>query len=459
LVKLLSSQWDVDDGFVALNDLPQGAEVIDLGYRPRALQAVLHAQLKRFNVLVCHRRFGKTVFSIMEMIERALNCDLKNPQYAYIAPTYGQAKRVAWEYLKDFTRNIPQAKANEADLRIDIPRPDRGDHIRFMLLGADNPDSLRGIYLDGGILDEYAQCDPIIWGQVIRPALSDRKGWAIFIGTPKGQNHFYNVYHAAMDLVSEGKDWYHAMYKASETGVVDGEELEEARATMSEEEYEQEFECSFSAALLGAYYGKYIHALEKKGRLTTFEYDPNVAVSTYWDLGISDSTAIWFVQQVGKEIRFIDYIENAGVGLEWYAREIKNRPYIYDTHNIPHDGAARELGTGKSRQETLLDFGIRTYVIPRQAVADGINACRVILQKDVWFHAEKCKRGIEALRNYQRKYDSKNQMFVDKPLHNWASNGADAFRMVGLELQLPENKFNMRDIPVTIIQDYDELGG
>lgn len=447
-----------DDGFIALNDLPEDA-VVDLGYRPRPLQQVLHASLKRFNVLVCHRRFGKTVFSIMEMIDQGLNCEIKNPQYAYIAPTYGQAKRVAWEYLKEFTKNIPGAKANEADLRIDIPRSDRGDKVRLMLLGADNPDSLRGIYLDGVILDEYAQCDPSIWGQVIRPALSDRKGWAIFIGTPKGQNHFHNIYHQAQKLMEgdEVDSWYSAMYKASETGVVDPDELREARATMSEEEYEQEYECSFSAALLGAYYGKYISKLEKSGKIKDFDVDPTVAVSTYWDLGISDSTAIWFIQLVGSEIRVVDYIENAGVGLEYYAKEIQNRPYIYDSHNIPHDGAARELGTGRSRQETLLDFGVRTDIVPRQTVADGINAARILLQKNIWFHKSNCARGLEALRNYQRKYDAKNQMFVDKPLHNWASNGADAFRMAGLDLQLPENKFNINNVSELHVSDYDEL--
>jgi len=441
-----------------LNDLPEGSEVIDLGYRPRELQQVLHSNLRRFNVLVCHRRFGKTVFSIMEMIDKGLNCDLKNPQYAYIAPTYGQAKRVAWEYLKDFTKNIPGAKANEAELRVDIPRPDRGDKIRFVLLGADNPDSLRGIYLDGVILDEYAQCDPIIWGQVIRPALSDRKGWGIFIGTPKGQNHFHNIYQLGGELQAGGKNWFVACYKASETGVVDDEELAEARASMSEEEFEQEYECSFSAALLGAYYGKYLNDLEKRGRITDFDYDPTLPVSTYWDLGISDSTAIWFVQQVGSEIRLIDYLEHAGVGLEWYAKEIKAKPYVYEQHGIPHDGAARELGTGRSRQETLMDFGIRTHIIPRQSVADGINASRILLKKNIWFHRTNCKRGIEALKNYQRKYDSKNQMFVDKPLHNWASNGSDAFRMMGLDLQLPENKFNINNYTATVEQDYDEFG-
>jgi hypothetical protein len=446
---------------VLLNDLPLGAEVIDLGYRPRPLQQILHESLKRFNVLVCHRRFGKTVFSIMEMIDKGMACEKKNPQYAYVAPTYGQAKRVAWEYVKDFTRHIPGAKANEAELRVDIPRPEQGDKVRFMLLGAENPDSLRGIYLMGVILDEYAQCDPIIWGQVIRPALSDHKGWAIFIGTPKGTNHFHNIYVSAQNLIKDGtsKNWFAECYKASETGVVDAEELLEAKSTMTEEEYDQEYECSFTAALLGAYYGKYLIDIDKKGKIVDFDFDPSVAVDTYWDLGISDSTAIWFVQRVGREIHIIDYLENAGVGLEWYAKAIQSKPYTYSNHGIPHDGAARELGTGVSRQETLRDLGLTTHIIPRQSVADGINATRVMLQKDIWFHKTNCERGIEALRNYQRKYDSKNQMFVDKPLHNWASNGADAIRMMALDLQTVQNTFNMNSMTVMNVQDYDELGG
>lgn len=449
---------DVDDFEYVLNSLPPNSKAIDLGYRPRQFQKVIHRSLKRFNVLVCHRRFGKTVFSIAEMMDQGLNCKHRNPQYAYIAPTYGQAKRVAWEYLKDFARQIPGAKANEAELRVDIPRPDKGDKIRFMLLGAENPDSLRGIYLDGVILDEYAQCDPIIWGQVIRPALSDRKGWAIFIGTPKGQNHFWDIYDNAMRASTSSRSWYVAMYKASETEVLDAEELMEAKMTMSEEEYAQEYECSFSAALVGAYFGKYINDLEKRNRVIDFDYDPTVSVSTYWDLGVSDTTAIWFVQRVGSEIRLIDYLENAGVGLEWYAKELKSKPYIYDRHGIPHDGAARELGTGRSRQETLLDYGIRTDIIPRQSIADGINACRILLQKNIWFHKTNCKRGLDALKNYQRKYDSKNQIFLQSPLHNWASNGSDAFRMMGLDLQLPENKFNISEYKQINISEYNELG-
>lgn len=438
---------------VPLNDLPPGSiQEIDLGYRPRPLQAKLHSELKRFNVLVCHRRFGKTVFSIMEMIDQALRNDRKNPQYAYIAPTYGQAKRVAWEYLKDFTKHIPGAKANEADLRIDIPRPDRDDKVRFMLLGAENPDSIRGIYLDGVILDEFAQCSPDIWGQVIRPLLSDRMGWAIFIGTPKGQNHFYDMYQMALGI---DKSWYTAIYRASETGIVPSDELEDARMGMSEEEYDQEFECSFTAALMGSYYGKYINELDKQKRITGVPHDPATTVDTYWDLGISDSTAVWFIQVVGREFHVIDYLESSGVGLDWYVKQIKAKGFVYGEHWIPHDGAARELGTGKTRQESLRELGLSTKIVPRQTVADGIHAVRMVLPK-CWFDQGKCARGINALKNYQRKWDAKNKMFVDKPLHDWSSNGADAFRMFGLVADVGRAQ-RMKNLPREAVSEHHAL--
>jgi len=428
----------------------ESSKEIDLGYTPRPFQAKLHNNLKRFNVLVCHRRFGKTVFSIMETIDRAFRNETKNPQYAYIAPTYGQAKRVAWEYFKDFTKGIPGAKAHEQELRIDIPRPDRGDKIRFMLLGAENPDSLRGIYLDGVILDEYAQCDPTIWGQVIRPALSDRLGWAIFIGTPKGQNHFYDIYNAALGL----RNWYVRIHKASETQVVDANELIEAQATMTEEEYAQEYECSFAAALTGAYYGKYMTQLEEKKQITRVPYDPAVGVDTFWDLGIADSMAIWFIQYVGKEIHVIDYLEYAGKGLEYYVKELKSKPYSYGEHYIPHDGAARELGTGRTRQETLLDLGLRTNIVPRQQIADGIHAVRMALPH-CWFDRGNCEKGIAALKNYQRKWDSKNKMFLDRPLHDWSSHGSDAFRVFGMIYNPQRSGRKMMGLPREVESEYE----
>jgi hypothetical protein len=434
---------------------------VDLGYIPRKFQEVLHASMRRFNVLVCHRRFGKTVFCIMELVDRGLGCEHRNPQVAYIAPTYAQAKRVAWQYILDFTRKFPGVIVNKSELSVKLPRPHLDDHVTIWLLGADNPDSLRGIYLDWCVLDEYAQCHPMIWGEIIRPALSDRKGGAIFIGTPKGQNHFHKIFRAATDLMDDGNpNWFAQMYKASDTGVVDEEELMDARATMTEEEYAQEYECSFTAALLGSYYGRYLVELDKKGRIRDFDYDVASPVRTYWDLGISDSTSIWFVQSVGSEIRIIDYLENSGVGLEWYVKAVRDKPYIYDHagHGIPHDGAARELGTGKSRQETLRELGLLSHVVPRQSIADGIHAARMMMQKNIWFNKTKCAKGIEALRNYQRKWDGKNSMFVDKPLHNWASNGADAFRYLSLDLDAPGERMEFRNLQkIKHNIDYNEL--
>jgi len=236
--------------------------------------------------------------------------------------------------------------------------------------------------------------------------------------------------------------------------VVDPGELEEARQTMTEEEYEQEYECSFAAALTGAYYGKYMNELERKKQITSVPYDPAVPVDTFWDLGISDSMSIWFIQYVGKEVHVIDYIEEAGKGLEHYVRELKAKPYSYGDHYIPHDGAARELGTGRTRQETLLDLGLRTIIVPRQMVADGIHAVRMALPQ-CWFDRKNCEKGIAALKNYQRKWDSKNKMFLDRPLHDWSSHGSDAFRMFGLIFNPQRSRNHRQSLPREVESEYE----
>lgn len=414
---------------------------VTTGYVPRPLQMQLHLAAERFKVIVCHRRFGKTHFALNEMIDHAFRNLRKNPQYAYIAPTYGQAKRVAWDLLKDYLKHIPGVTINEADLRIDIPRPGSADRIRFLLLGAENPDSLRGLYLDGVVLDEYAEMDTTLWSQVVRPALTDREGWAVFIGTPKGTNHFYEIYQRAKG----NPEWFTAIYKASETNIIPRAELDAARAEMSDSEYEQEFECSFSAALIGAYYGKEMEKADEEGRICTVSYDPLLPVFTFWDLGIDDTTVIWFGQNLGgREIRWIDYHEESGQGLSYYARLLKEKGYVYEEHILPHDGAVRELGTGKSRMETLqaLTRGTRVRVAPRQDVADGINASRLLIAKS-WFDKDKCERGISALKNYERAWDAKNKIWQARPKHNWASHGADAFRTGAMALN--ENRQSQKD--------------
>lgn len=428
-------------------------QYIDLGYRPRVHQTYLHQNLKRFNVIVAHRRFGKTVFCIHETIDRLLRLDRKNPQGAYISPTYGQSKRVAWEYLKDAALRIPGAVPNESDLRVDIPRAHRGDHVRIMLLGAENPGTIRGIYLDGVILDEFAECDPTVWSQVVRPALSDRLGWAIFIGTPKGQNHFYDIHQTARRL--KDKDWFSVTFKAGETRIIPDSELEAARATMTVEEYEQEYECSFSAAMIGAYFSKEMNKADADKRILTVPHDPAFGVVTAWDLGISDTTSIWFAQQVGREVHLIDYVESSGVGLDWYVKEIKNKTYIYNEHLLPHDAGARELGSGKTRQETMREYGLgRTRILPRQDLMDGIHAARMLIAKS-WFDAAKCERGINALRNYTQKWDEKNKVFSKNPLHNWASHGADAFRCLALGFRGDEFTYREKDLPRQADMHYD----
>lgn len=424
-------------------------QVVTTGYQPRPHQAELHASLKRFNVLVCHRRFGKTVFCINEMLDQGIRCQLKNPQYAYIAPNYGQAKRVAWDYFKEYTRNIPGVVVNEAELRIDIPRPDRGDRIRFMLLGAENPGSLRGIYLDGAVLDEYAEMLPTTWSQVIRPALSDRIGWAIFIGTPKGMNHFHAVY----EFAQRDPDWRAAMYRASETGVIPQSELDAAKREMSDEEYEQEYECSFAAALVGAFFGKQMEKIEKAGQITKVPHDPSYGVSTWWDLGLDDCTAVWFIQDAGLSHKVINYLEDRDYDMPHYAKILKELPYSYNSHNLPHDAKQRDFGTKKSRVDTLKGHGLTNIIVhPKFRVEDQINATRLILPK-CWFDREATPKGVNALKNYVKQWDERNKTYLQTPKHNWASHGADAFKLFGMAHR--EQRIDSRNLPAYANSDYD----
>src|SRR3979411_2110115 len=217
------------------------------------------------------------------------------------------------------------ASVHETELRVDYPN---GGQVR--LFGADNPDALRGIYLDGVVLDEYADMDPRVWSEVIRPALADRQGWAVFIGTPKGRNGFFDLWRRSQTEPG----WVSMMFQASGTRLIPASELALARMDLSEEQYAQEFECSFDAAVIGSYYGKQLLRAELDKRISAVPYEPTAMVWTAWDLGIRDATAIWFAQVVGREIRIIDYYEAAGVDLGHYVREINARPYVYAGHNV-----------------------------------------------------------------------------------------------------------------------------
>ena len=391
---------------------------ITIPYKPRPQFRPLHDRTERWGICVAHRRAGKTVACVNDLIRAALLHTGKDPRFAYVAPTFAQAKDVAWNYLVEFTLGIPGATRHETELRVDLPN---GSRVR--LYGSDNYDRLRGVYLDGIVMDEYGDVEPRAWSEVIRPALSDRKGWAIFIGTPRGRNHFADLW----DQAATTPDWFRLRLPASETGILPQDELTDARRAMTQEQYDSEYECSFSAPVVGSYYGLDIDQAEAQKRIIRVPVERGIKVHTAWDLGIGDSTAIWLVQLVGREVHVIDYIENAGVGLDWYAKELQTRGHIYGSRILPHDAEARELGTGTTRVEVLTALGIRATVLPAMNVQDGINAVRMLLPR-CWFNADTCKAGIDALRHYRREWDAKKKVFKPNPLHDWSSHGSDAFR-------------------------------
>ena len=406
---------EVDDGHVTIP------------YTPRDLQRQIHDKLDdtRFGAVVCHRRFGKTVLAINQLIKAALTCRKSRPRFGYIAPTFSQAKAVAWDYLKFYTSVVPGRVVNESELRITLP-----NESQIRLYGADNPDSLRGLYFDGAVLDEFGLMKGQTWSQVVRPALADRQGWALFIGTPNGRNYFFEICQQAK--TSEG--WFFQEFKASQTGILPDEELKAARSQMTEDEYAQEFECSFEASVRGAVYAKELAQARADERIRAVPYDPLLPVHTSWDLGVGDSTAIWFAQQIGAELRIIDYYEASGEGLHHYANVLNSKGYTYGRHLAPHDAAVRELGTGKSRVEIAQSLGIRFEVMPPSKLEDGINATRMTFPR-CYFDETKCRAGLEALQNYRWDFNQRLDEFKPTPVHDVWSHGADAFRYLCLGLK------------------------
>lgn len=411
-----------------------GAVEITLAYEPRKAFIAFHNRSKRWACIVAHRRAGKTVAACNDLIIGALECRHPRPQYAYIAPFLRQAKSVAWDYLKHYSEPLWKDKPNESELRIELINGSR-----LMVFGADNADALRGLYLDGVFLDEFGDFKPSVWGNVIRPALSDRKGWAVFGGTPKGRNEFWEVREKAR--VNPG-DWYLQELRASESGILDPDEVEDARKQLTPEQFLQEFECDFAAALPGAYFGRELVACEREGRICEVDHDPNAPVFTAWDIGYRDDTAIWFYQVIGSEIHVIDYHASSGQTIGFYTKLVKEKNYKYKTHWLPHDAKARTLASGgKSIVEQLAaGLGINSLaIVPDLDVQDGIQAARLAINK-TWFDEKSCYEGLEALRQYQREWDEDKKAFRERPRHDWTSHPADAYRMLAVAWKQEEPK-------------------
>jgi len=399
---------------------------VELPYEPRKAFMPFHERTKRWACIVAHRRAGKTVAAVNDIIRAGITYKGPNGLFGYVAPFMNQARRIAWDYFKYYARPIMK-EANEVQMTITLI-----NGVKIGLFGADNADGqIRGLGFSGIYLDEFADFKASVFGNIIRPALSDKNGWCVFSGTPKGHNAFYDIYRQAE---SDPSDWFLLRLPASQSGLLPDSELAAAKAQLTEDQYLQEYECSYEAALLGAFYGREMREAQDQGRITRVDHDPELGVYTAWDLGYRDDTAIWFYQVVRGEIRVIDFYAVSGANIAELAEVVMGKPYRYVKHNLPHDARAKTLASGgKSVIEQLahhLGLG-NLAIVPDLSVQDGIQAVRAMLPR-VWFDANKCADGIEALKQFQREFDEDKKTFRQTPRHDWCSHPADAFRMLAI---------------------------
>jgi phage terminase large subunit len=454
-------------------------------YVPRNWAIPFHRSLARFLVLVLHRRAGKTVALVNHHLRAAtddgwertrllkLQPALTEPmlkelmrarRYGHILPSRVQAKLVAWDMLKHYASFIRGQVPNESELRVDLP----GGH-RVQLFGADNPDAFRGAPFSGISYDEFSQHPPNIFSEVTSKSLADHLGYAIFAGTIKGKNQLWKTYEAAKSDPTWFSLW--ADIQDSLANEVDGTTLMLrqamhddqqliAKGLMSQEEYEQEWFLSVTAAIKGAYYAKQLIEARQAGRIRAVAHDPALRVHDVWDLGKGPNMSIGFFQRVGRQVSLIDYEEGLeSDGIPQMIKKLQDKPYLYGKHLAPGDIKATDLSTGKTRWETAKALGWEFTVVPELSVMDGINAGRNMFAR-LWVEEEKCATWIEAMGAYQRVWFERLGMFGDDPVHNWASHPADMYRYaaVGEELMTNELPKAAKPKPPSIPTDPTVLG-
>lgn len=409
-------------------------------YKPRPQFVSYHANPKRFTVSVCHRRAGKTVARVNRLIRAAVSIERKYPpgRFGYLAPYRNQSKKIAWMYLQHFAAPLLAMGGRKNEQELTITMPHNGATIE--LFGADNAESMRGLYFDGIVPDEAQGISRSTLSQIILPCLADYAGWLDCSGTPRGWTNLLG------ELVKMARDdpdqWFLQILKASETGLIPQVELDRQRKLMSENEYLQEFECSFEAAITGAVYGKQIAEASEKRILPHIDPVADVPVHTAWDLGYDDSTAIWWWQSLPGEIHILNYYESNGQDVPHYCQVIHDRGkangYSYGKHYVPHDGAHKLLAAGgRSIVQQADALGVRMYVVPATTQQNGIEAARKTLER-CWFDATACELGLEALRQYQFEFDGDKKVFRSTPRHDWASHASDAFEIIGQVWQQPK---------------------
>lgn len=402
-------------------------------FEPRDYQIPLFSALDggiKRAVICHHRRGGKDLSCFNFMIKEAMRVV---DNYWYCLPKYGQARKSIWEnitkggirYLDCIPKELIASKRN-TDMTIELVN---GSFIK--LVGGDDPDSLVGAGPRGIVMSEYSIQRPSIW-DYLEPMIMEKDGWVIFNGTPRGNNHFYDL----IEMAKKSPDWFAQVCTIDDTGVITKAQIdilrEEGRA---EENIQQEYYCSFKGSIHGSYYGTAMNKLDEGNKISEeVMYEPLLPVHTAWDLGVSDSTAIWFYQVSMNQVRIIDFYETSGEGIPHYIKELAKKDYVYGKHFAPHDIRVRELGTGKSRLETAEKLGLKFEVVKQIPVADGIEAVRSLLPR-CWFAKSKAmKDGIEAMKQYRKEWDDKKKCFKDSPLHDWTSHAADAFRYLAVSV-------------------------
>ena len=384
-----------------------------------------HQRTQRLAFLICHRRYGKTVACVAELIIRALYTKKKNAQYAYLAPYRQQAKLIAWQYLVEMTHGVA-TEVKVSELSVTLP-----NGAKIMMLGSDNVNSLRGMYLDGAVCDEFAQMRPDLLEAVLMPCLLDRKGWLVIIGTAYGKlNKFFQYYEQSKN---DAKGWFHRDIKVHDSGVIPQDEVARIQNSISEAKFQQEFCNSFTAELVGTYYASIITDLEQKQQVSNDPitlHDPNLKTHVAFDIGRGDSTVAWFWQQRTDGLSVIDCYANNGEQAQHYLDHLDSLPYDYGNIWLPHDAKAMTFATKKSALEQFTEHYKNTsatsvHITPKLSVEDGIEATRQTLPH-CHFNQDKCWTGVEALRVYRKKWDEINQCFSQKPLHDFACLTGDA---------------------------------
>lgn len=398
-------------------------------YQLPILQAI-DSGYKRI-IQVWHRRCGKDKTDINIVAKKHIE---RVGSYYYFFPTYRQGKKILWEgadkngfrFLDHFPKQLIYSMDN-TDMKIRFKNGSL-----FQIIGLENIDSIVGTNPVGCVWSEYALQNPKGW-DFIRPIHAENGGWDIFNWTPRGKNHAYDLHQMALE---DPEHWFIQVLTADDTKILSQEVLDQERREIiakngDDSIFLQEYYCSYTAAIMGAYYGKQYEQAEKDGRFTNVPYDPAVKVHTVWDLGIADALAIGFYQSVGLERRKIDYVEFTGKGLPEVIKYVLEKPYIYGKHFAPPDIKVRELGTGKSRLETAESLGIKFEIVPNISIQDGIEAGRRFFSK-LWVDKTKCKDWLRLIPQYTKEYDEDKKIYKDKPNHDWTSHGADEHRYAAL---------------------------